>query len=111
MQTVDAKTTSQANECTLLELVLPFPPHRPQSLKESPLLLFDCLKLSPWGPFHDNAAPEMLWCTSGRRKQNGSEEALKSGREARISCSHRNRVPESATCHQRRGTMYDNITQ
>lgn len=27
----DFQTTSQANECTLLELVLPSPPHRPQS--------------------------------------------------------------------------------
>lgn len=51
VQTVTLKTTSQANECILLELVLNSLPQTPQSLKESPLLLFDCLGLISEGSF------------------------------------------------------------
>lgn len=70
-----------------------------------------------WGWFlrgHFMTMQPQKCCGVHRRegnRQDGSEEALKSGRAARICCSHRDRVSERAlSCHYWRGTTYGNVT-
>lgn len=100
VQTVNAITTSQANECTPLELVLPSP--SPQSLRESPLLLFDCLRLIPRGDFM-TMQPQK--CCGVHREEGNSEtvqeEAQLETRPQRGQPSDHHVATEMVTLHSR----------
>lgn len=87
MAHINTKSASKA-ACILHELVFPSAPHMPQFLKESALLLFDCLRLICDGSFHDNAAPEMLWCTPGNRQTSSKEEGFVSVTEKQVRSGH-----------------------
>lgn len=87
MTHINTKSASKA-VCILHELVFPSAPHMPQFLKESALLLFDCLRLICDGSFHDNAAPEMLWCTPGNRQTSSKEEGFVSVTEKQVRSGH-----------------------
>lgn len=82
----------------------------------SPLLLSDCLRLIPEGPFHDSAAPKILWRTSEGGKQTGR---FRGSTLEWKSCSYllqlqRQGMPERAakwpSRHYWRGTMYGSST-
>lgn len=87
MAHINTKSASKA-VCILHELVFSSATHMPQFLKESALLLFDCLRLISDGSFHDNAAPEMLWCTPGNRQTSSKEEGFVSMTERQVRSGH-----------------------